>query len=295
MNILAVTWDASPEMFTLGTLTMRYYGFFFVLGFILGYFMLRKFYRFEGVAEDEVDKLTLFSFIVAIVGARLGHILFYEPDYYFQHPEKILKIWQGGVASHGATVALIIGIWFYVRRKLPNYVWTLDRMAIPTALAAGFVRIGNLMNSEIFGHETGLSWGFRFIRSGKYLEYVEQKFQKPLAEIPVETMPGMHPTQIYEAMAYIFIFLFLLVLYYRKKAETPIGLLSGWFLTLLFGARFFLEFFKLEQVDFEKGMLLNMGQLLSLPLFLFGIFMIVYAGKGKIPRPVFQLKKVKKK
>lgn len=258
-NLLYVTWDVSPEMFSIGPVTVRYYGLLFVLGFITGYYIFRRFFKIEGIPVEEVDRLSVWVFIGAIVGARLGHILFYEPQYYLSNPQDMLKVWEGGLASHGGTIGLFIVLWFYAGKKIPRYFWILDRMSLATALAGAFIRLGNLMNSEIYGHETSLPWGFIFVRDGQ--------------------ATAKHPTQIYEALCYLLIFIFLWFLYNRKKTETPRGLMIGWFLSLVFGARFFIEFMKEVQVGFEQDMVLNMGQILSIPFVLFGIFFIIASRK----------------
>jgi phosphatidylglycerol---prolipoprotein diacylglyceryl transferase len=254
-TIIAVTWDVSPEIFTIGSLTLRYYGVFFILGFVFGMLMLRSFFRKEGIKADEAEMLIVFSFFVAVLSARLGHVIFYEQSYYLANPGKILNVWQGGVASHGGLIGLIVFLWYYAKRKKWSYPGLLDKVAVPGALGAAFIRIGNLMNSEIYGIETQLSWGFIFVRRG-------------------ETIPR-HPTQIYEALAYVLIFVVLLFLYNRKKSKASDGIITGWFLVLLFTARFIIEFFKAPQADFESGMLLKMGQILSIPFIVAGILLII--------------------
>ncbi len=258
-NLLYITWDVSPELFSIGPVTVRYYGLLFVLGFITGYYIFQRFFRIEGIPVEEVDILSVWVFIGAIVGARLGHIFFYEPTYYLKNPLDMLKVWEGGLASHGGTIGLFIVLWFYSGKKIPRYVWILDRMSLATALAGAFIRLGNLMNSEIYGHETTLPWGFIFVRDGQFV--------------------AKHPTQIYEALCYLLIFGFLWILYNRKKTETPRGLMIGWFLILVFGARFLVEFMKEVQVGFEQDMMLNMGQILSIPFVIIGIFFIIASRK----------------
>lgn len=261
MNLLYIYWNISPEIFSIGPLTIRFYGLLFVLGFITGYYFFKRYFRIEGLPLEEVDRLSVWVFIGAVLGARLGHVLFYEPAYYLNNPMHIFKVWEGGLASHGGTIGLFITLWFYARKKYPRYLWILDRMSMPTALAGAFIRLGNLMNSEIYGHETSLPWGFVFIRDG-------------------QTVPK-HPTQIYEALCYVLIFVFLWILYNRKKTKTPRGSMIGWFMILVFGARFFIEFLKEVQVGFEQEMILNMGQILSIPFVILGI--VLLAMSPKIP------------
>jgi len=252
---LSITWDASPEMFSIGSVTLRYYGFLFVTGFIIGFFILKKHFKAEGKSPDEVDSLIVYSFLVAVLASRLGHVFFYEPAYYLANPSKILKVWEGGVASHGAVFGLILFFIYYCKKKRWNFLWLLDRVTIPGALAAAMIRIGNLMNSEIYGRDTEMSWGFIFVNKG-------------------ETVPK-HPTQIYEAIAYLIVFVVLILIYRKFKTKAPVGLLTSWFLILLFGFRFIIEFVKEVQVDFEASMPINMGQILSIPFVIAGIVLLM--------------------
>jgi prolipoprotein diacylglyceryl transferase len=189
-----------------------------------------------------------------IVGARLGHCLLYQPDYYLAHPLEILAIWKGGLASHGAAAGILIAVGIFASKEKKGYFWTLDRIAIVVALSGFFIRMGNLMNSEIYGVETTVPWGFVFLRNG-------------------EVAPK-HPTQIYEALAYLFIFFILFGIYWKKKGKHIEGSLISLAVVLIFIARFFIEFLKEDQVAFEKALKvhigINMGQLLSIPLILAG-------------------------
>jgi len=188
--------------------------------------------------------------IGVIAGARLGHCLFYEPEYYLKNPLEILMIWHGGLASHGAAIGILTALWLFVRKEKKNYAWVLDRIAIVVALSGFFIRTGNLMNSEIYGVETTLPWGFVFLQNG-------------------ETAPK-HPTQIYEGLSYLLIFVLLFRLYWSKKGGHVQGSLISLAMILIFVARFFIEFLKEDQVAFESGMKLNMGQWLSIPFILAG-------------------------
>jgi phosphatidylglycerol---prolipoprotein diacylglyceryl transferase len=261
MMNLFVTWDVSPEMLKIGSLTLRYYGFLFILGFIIAYFILKWMFRHSKVPADQVDMLVVVVFFAGIIGGRLGHVFFYEPAYYIENPGKIFKIWEGGVASHGAGLMLFAVLAVYAAVKKWNLLWLLDRLAVPVALGSAFIRLGNLMNSEIYGYETSLPWGFIFSRNG-------------------ETVPK-HPTQIYEALCYLAVFVLLFLLYRKYRQETPRGLLIGWFLTLFLSARFLVEFAKQPQVEFESSMFLNMGQLLSIPFIAGGVIMLVFAYKKR--------------
>lgn len=266
MTFLSITWAPSPDIFSIGPIHVRYYSVLFVSGFIVGYYIFARFFKREGLPADILDTLLYTLLGATLVGARLGHCLFYEPDYYLANPIKILKVWEGGLASHGGAVAILIAIWFFVKRygKRYNfdYLWLFDRIGIATALAGALIRLGNLMNSEIYGNPTDLPWGFIFTLRG-------------------ETIPK-HPTQLYEALSYLALFVVLMLLYKTKLPKLKRGTLFGIFLTGVFAARFFIEFVKEPQVAFEQGMALNMGQILSIPFVLAGLSLIVYSlYKGK--------------
>lgn len=267
MSLLAyIVWNVDPVLLNLGPLQVRYYGVLFALGFLIGYYLFRYFFKIEKVPLSELDKLFWYAVLGAIIGARLGHVLFYEPGYYLANPLEILAIWHGGLASHGGAIGLLIALYLYSRKSFnKDYLYILDRMAIPTALAGSFIRLGNLFNSEIYGRPTELPWGFIFVRDGQ--------------SVPC------HPTQIYEALAYLLIFIFLFYTYKKYKGNIPRGLAIGWMFLLTFSARFFIEFVKLPQVGFETNLIntigLNMGQLLSLPFIIVGIWLIIKANKSK--------------
>ena len=265
--ILTVNWDVDPVLFNIGSFQLRYYGIFFIAGFYLGYYMFRNFFRREGKPLQLLDSLLWALFLCTIVGARLGHVLFYQPDYYLAHPGEILKVWHGGLASHGGTIAIMIGMWWFVkkygRKHNFGYIWLLDRLAVATAFAAMFIRLGNLMNSEIYGHETSLPWGFVFLQNG-------------------ETV-AKHPTQLYEALCYFATGVILYAIYKYALPKIKEGLLLGIFFIGIFLSRFFIEFVKENQVGFEEGMTLNMGQLLSIPFVLLGVFLIVRSFRPGTP------------
>ena len=259
MNLLVIPWDVNPEIFRIGSFAIRWYGLLFASGFLFGYIIMHRIFKNENLSDATLDRLTIYMAVGVIAGARLGHCLFYEPAYYLSHPGEILKIWHGGLASHGAAIGILIAIWLFVRKEKKDYTWAIDRIAIVVALAGFFIRMGNLMNSEIYGVETTLPWGFVFLRNG-------------------ETAPK-HPTQIYEALAYLLIFVLLYRLYWRKKGEHVQGTLISLVMILIFTARFFIEFLKEDQVDFEQGMTLNMGQILSLPFIIAGCIWLYYSIK----------------
>lgn len=253
----AINWDVNPEIFRIGSFAVRWYGLLFASGFFFGYLIFLRFFKKEGLSVDLLDKLTIYMALGTVIGARLGHCLFYEPEYYLHNPVEILKIWRGGLASHGAAIGILAALWLFVRKYKFSFIWILDRIVVVVALGGAFIRLGNLMNSEIYGVETSLPWGFVFIRN-------------------LEMVPK-HPTQIYESLTYFLIFLLLLWLYYRNDAKPKPGLLFSLFLILVFGMRFLIEFIKEDQVAFEAGMNLNMGQWLSIPFFLLGAGILVWS------------------
>lgn len=260
-----IRWDVNPEIFPLGPLSIRWYGLLFACAFFFGYLIFSKMFKREKLSIELLDNLTIYMALGTILGARLGHCFFYEPDYYLSNPVEIIKIWRGGLASHGAAIGILIALYLFVRKYKVSFLWLMDRIGIVTALGGFFIRMGNLMNSEIYGHETSLPWGFIFVRAN-------------------ETVPK-HPTQIYEALSYLVIFVVLYTLYNKKFGKLKNGFLFGIFLILLFTARFLIEFVKEVQVDFERTMSLNMGQILSIPFILLGIGLIIYVvKKGKVQK-----------
>lgn len=259
-----ITWDVSPEIFSISNFSLRWYGLLFALSFVLGYIILQKIFKKEHVPVKLLDKLTTYMVIATIIGARLGHCLFYEPELYLSKPLEIFKIWEGGLASHGAAIGILIALFIFSKRSKKPYLWILDRIIIVVALAGFFIRMGNLINSEIYGTVTDMPWGFIFVNAFDPRQAVEPR----------------HPTQIYEALSYLLIFIFLLTYYYKKNGAPRTGFLFAMFLILVFGARFIIEFFKIPQVGFESNWVLNLGQLLSIPFIILG-FVILFLGKKK--------------
>lgn len=258
-----ITWDVNPDIYN-GFITIRWYGLMFAIGFWLGFNIVGKMFKREGVPESWLSILLIYVGVATIVGARLGHVLFYQWDYYSQHPLKILATWEGGLASHGGAIGIIIAVILYsIFTTKRNPLWTFDRLTIAIALVGGLIRIGNLMNSEIFGHATTLPWGFMFVRS--------QEWNQLYYGV------ACHPTQIYEALTYFALFALMMWMYWKKNLGERPGLLFGTFLIGTFGSRFFVEFIKNNQVAFEETMTLNMGQWLSIPFVLLGIGLIIYA------------------
>lgn len=266
MDLLSIVWNADPEIFRIGGFALRYYSVLFLSGFILGYYIFRWFYKREQLPLEELDTLFFVSLISALIGARLGHVIGYDLRYYLAHPWEILMTWKGGLASHGGAVGLLIGLWWYIRRYGRkygiSYMWLLDRFVITVTFAGACIRLGNLMNSEIYGDVTNLPWGFVFARNGELLP--------------------KHPTQLYEALSYLILGFVMVWLYKHRLPKLKQGTLFGIFLTFLFGARFVIEFIKEPQSDFEVDMLFNMGQLLSLPFIVVGIAIWIWSvRKGK--------------
>lgn len=256
----------SPEGVDFGPVGVRWYGLMFLIGFIAGYWIVWSIFRHEGAREEWVASLLIYVALATIIGARLGHCFFYEWDYYSAHPEKIIAFWEGGLASHGGTIAIVLAVFIYskaVTKKSP--LWTFDRLVVAVALVAALIRMGNLFNSEIFGYATSLPWGFKFPLSREWqLEYAP-------------TDSACHPTQLYEAGTYFLLFGLLMWMYWRKNAEERPGLLLGVFFVGVFLPRILIEFVKNPQEDFERDMLLNMGQLLSVPFVLAGILLVYRA------------------
>ena len=258
-----IVWNANPDIIS-GPITVRWYGLMFAVGFLLGYNILGRIYRHEGAPEKWLGVLLLWVVGATVIGARLGHVFFYEWSYYSAHPLEIVKVWEGGLASHGGTIGIILAVILYsifTTKKSP--IWTFDRLVIPIALVGGMIRIGNLMNSEIFGTATDLPWGFMFIRSRQWHQMYEGL--------------ACHPTQLYEALCYFALFTLLMWMYWKKNAEERPGLIFGVFFIGIFLPRFLIEFIKNDQVDFEATMILNMGQLLSIPFILAGVILIIWA------------------
>lgn len=271
MILDSIVWDVGPDLIS-RPITVRWYGLMFAIGFLIGYEIVARMFRHEGAPERWLGFLLLWTMAGTIIGARLGHCFFYEWDYYSANPVEIVKVWKGGLASHGGALGVITGVlcfsWFTSKR---SPLWTFDRLVVPIALVGGLIRIGNLFNSEIFGGPTDLPWGMMFVRSREWHQLYE----------------GMacHPTQLYEASCYFALFALMMWMYWKRNAEARPGLIFGTFLLGTFLPRFLIEFIKNNQEAFEADMLLNMGQCLSIPFILAGIFFIVRA----FMRPKLQL------
>ncbi|MDD3322411.1 MAG: prolipoprotein diacylglyceryl transferase [Paludibacter sp.] len=272
-----ITWNIDPVFVHLGPLTIRWYGILWALGIWLTLFITTKIFKNENLPEAWLDKLFMYTVIGTIIGARLGHCFFYEwqllpepvtilgitvkyGNHYLSHPWELLYIWRGGLASHGGAIGILTAMVLYNKNiSKKGLIWILDRLLIGVTLCAASIRLGNLMNSEIYGNVTSLPWGFIFVRDGG-------------------TLP-MHPTQIYE-MIYCFVtFAITWWLYWKKDAYKKPGLITGVFMIIMFGSRFSLEFIKLNQEAFESGMILNMGQVLSIPFIVWGIWLLIRSNK----------------
>lgn len=349
-SLLTITWDMGRGL-DLGFLTLRYYSLLFALGFVLGYLLMKHIYKKEGISQDKLDTLLTYVVIATIVGARLGHVFFYQWDYYSQHPIEIFKVWEGGLASHGAAVAIIIAIIIYSRRVLKRpSLWTFDRVVITIVLAGALIRMGNWFNSEIYGSiaNSGLQTVYTnpvrervLANFGNVVESVDFKELNkeeitdtiiyPLYTMQFEILPQVdpevatatitdhiaayvnsfdlentniifpedvqvswdtanpqlamvevlgvprHPTQLYEALGYFLIFLLLYRLYLNRNLANRQGFIFGIFLITLWGFRFFIEYFKEVQVSREVGDAINIGQYLSIPLIIAGIYFVVVA------------------
>ena len=259
-----VYWNLDPEIFSImGTIPVRYYSILFFTGLFIALQVEKKIYKKENISLENLDKLFIYVIVGIVLGARLGHCFFYEPSYFLEHPLEILlpirKVADSyqftgfqGLASHGGTVGVIIAIVIYCRKHKMNFLWVLDRIAIVGPIVGAFIRFGNFMNSEVYGKPTNGNWGVVFQR---------------------DDMIPRHPTQLYEAFAYLLIFGILMLIYNKTKGKVN-GLILGVLLVLVFSARIVIEFFKENQVGFEDGMVLNMGQILSIPLVIIGLILI---------------------
>ncbi len=272
-----IIWNVDPALLHLGPLTIRWYGLLWALGIYATLLITQKIFKHEKISELWLDKLFMYTVIGAVVGARLGHCLFYEwqllpepvtflgisfkyGNHYLGSPWELLYVWRGGLASHGGAIGILIAMILYNKNvSKKGIVWIFDRLLIGVALCGASIRLGNLMNSEIYGNATSLPWGFIFVRTG-------------------ETQ-AMHPTQIYEILYCLATFVILWWLYWKKEAYKKSGLIFGVFLIGVFGSRFLLEFIKLNQEAFESSMPINMGQILSLPFIVWGITLIFRALK----------------
>lgn len=268
---MGIEWNVDPVLFSLfNTISIRYYSLFFMLGLALGYKVITDLWRHDGLPIKELDKLAVYIFFATIIGARLGHCLLYEPEYFLSHPlEMILPFgvvdgkfsFTGyqGLASHGGILAVVLVVYFFSKRSRTSFFSIADKVSIGGAITAVFIRLGNFMNSEIIGTATNRDFGVVFQRVDDILR---------------------HPSQLYEACAYLIIFLIIRRVYKQRKNRQD-GFVFGLFFTLLFISRFFIEFTKIDQVAFEAGKPYNMGQLLSIPFIILGLVFVISRSRSK--------------
>lgn len=277
MELLYIHWNADPVMFHLGGFGLRWYSFGFLFAFVFGYMILTRMFKRENVDTQHADSLVVYMFLAVLIGARLGHCLFYEPSYYLTAEhwwEIVIPISNGqftgfqGLASHGAACGILIALWLYYKRQHINTWWVLDRICIIVALGGAFVRMGNFMNSEIWGYETTLPWGVIFERD-------DSAGPNP-----------RHPTQLYESLSYLLIFAVSIGVYMKKKGKLHNGRLFGWWLVALFMARILLEFTKVRSVDLGKSFF-SMGQWLSVPFVILGLTLVVLSYKGILKEGIY--------
>ena len=278
MILLYITWNADPVLFTIGSMQVRWYGLCWAVGFLFGYLLLGRVYKREKMSSDSLDRVLMYMLVSTVIGARIGHCYFYEPEFYLSHPLNVLKIWEGGLSSHGGGIGILIGLYFYAKKEKKTYLWIMDRIVIPVCLVGSFIRFGNLMNSEIYGTPTSLPWGFKFMRGyeqfcGTFDNYFECTAQNCCP--PDQWLP-CHPTALYEITSLLIMMGVLLWLYFKKDMAFKYpGFMFGLFLVVIFGCRILIEFLKNVQVDFERNMLFDMGQWLSLPFVVAGIILMV--------------------
>ncbi len=360
-----IIWNVHPEFIRIGAIRAAWYGLLFAFAFLAGQYILGKIFKIEGKTEDDLATFSLYVIVATVIGARLGHVLFYQPDYYFSHPIDIFKVWEGGLASHGAAIGILLAVYLFSRKYKVSYLWILDRLVIVVALGGCFIRLGNLMNSEIIGKPSNVPFAFVFANRwiDNALETYDESYQigykrnfTEKANFKDTTMRGVrlvplqihtyfdaekvsqseamqflqmnipvivnqnkdvsehvvlspkpnfsaiennqeieitwqaygiprHPSQLYESISSLLLFVFLLALYYRYKQQTPEGLIFGLFLVILFSLRFLYEFLKENQVEGEnllqQAIQLNLGQLLSIPFVLVGIWLLIRLKKLK--------------
>ena len=264
-----VTWNVDPELFTVLGREIRWYGLLWVIGLIVAVIIVQRIFDNEKHPEKWFDSLFVYMMFGIILGARLGHCLFYEPVYYLSNPLEILKIWEGGLASHGGVIGIIIAVWLYSKKVTKkSMLWTFDRVIVPTGFTAAFIRLGNLMNHEIYGGPTSEPWGFRFIENIPYWK---------AGAAPIYTDPS-HPTQIYEAIIYLIVFAVTMYMFFKTNAKYKQGLTLGVAMIMIFLSRFFIEYLKNVQVQSEIAMRestgLILGQWLSIPFVLWGVWLV---------------------
>ncbi len=277
MEFLSVVWDVDPIIFSIGERGIRWYGLLLAVGFLMGYLIVSHVMKKEGHKQEVIDKLAIYVIVGVVVGLRLGHCLFYNPGYYLSNPLEILKVWEGGLASHGGAAGILIAVWLYSRKFKINYLGLLDRIVLIVPLAGGMVRLGNLMNSEIFGVKTSLPWGFKFLKNHDDLQPAIDAATGNCNTMDItclaEYWTSRHPTQLYEALFYFAMFIVFYFVFKKFINKWKEGTFLGWFVFVLFVFRFIIEYTKVDQVEFEGWTdAIRMGQLLSIPFILLGLF-----------------------
>lgn len=275
MNLSYIIWNVDPDIFIIPGIDwpLKWYGVMWLVGFVVSQQLMFHFFKKDGKKAEDVESLTLYIFIATIIGARFGHFLFYEPSTFLTDPLQIILPPYAGLASHGAAIGILTGLYLFCRNKNYNYFWMLDRLVIVVAFTGGCIRVGNLLNSEIVGTPTDVPWGFVFLRNGEDF--------------------ARHPAQLYEGIFCFILFTVLFLIWKNRKAVMYNGLIFGIFLITLFGQRFFVEFFKENQEAFEDQLALNMGQVLSIPFVLIGIFVLYWSYKVKSRTATFRIEEVK--
>ena len=268
-----IIWDVNPEIFHIGSFSIRWYGLLFALGFLIGMQIMTHIYKTENKPVADTDTLLIYMVVSTVLGARIGHFLFYEPQVLLRNPLEVILPPYAGLASHGAAIGILLGLWLYSRREASRktgqtFLWVTDRIVITVALGGAFIRLGNLMNSEIVGRPTDVPWAFIFINNPEY-----------------EKIPR-HPSQLYEALSCFVLFFFLLWYWNRNRERTPRGSMLGIFLIWVFSLRFFYEYLKENQVAFENDLFLNMGQILSIPAVALGVYFVIRGNQTQHSLPI---------
>lgn len=306
MYLLGFNWNPDGTLFKLGFFQLKYYNLLWIAAFAVGWIIIKRIFLSEKKTIQQVDSLFIFGLVSIMLGARLGHVIFYQPELFSSDPLSILLPIKtnpkfeftgfAGLASHGATIAAIIGVWLYCRKwKDINMLWLLDRMVIPSAIGACFVRLGNFFNSEITGNEVKESFAFavRFIRDdlhpSRALDMTKETTvnaaykaieNKPEFASILESIPFRHPAQLYESICYLILFIILYQLYWKTEKKNKTGFLFGLFMVGLWTTRFLIEFVKKRQNEFDESLeLLSIGQWLSIPMILVGLYFMFRPSK----------------
>lgn len=265
--LLTIIWDVDPELIS-GWRTPNKYGILFVTGLMLGYWIISRIYKNENIPDKLLDKLLIYMVLATIIGARLGHVFFYDWPYYKEHLSEIPQVWKGGLASHGGAIAILLTLWYYSKSVIHKpMLWILDRIVPSILITGAFIRLGNLMNSEIVGIPTDLPWAFSFTH------YFNE-------QIGAFDPTPRHPAQLYESISCFIMFAFFLWAYWKTNMPKKRGLMFGTFLITLFGSRFLIEYVKNGQTERDFHDVINTGQMLSIPFILVGIFLVFWSRRN---------------